>query len=59
MIFRQSIRFRWVGIFFVVLRAKVADPDYSRVDMNFYTPSGGLKGLPGRKVAEYYDLDTI
>lgn len=25
--------------------------------MNFYTPSGELKGLPGRKVAGYYDLE--
>lgn len=43
--------------FQVILKAKVANPDYSQASMNFYTPSGRLKGLPGRKVAGYYDLE--
>lgn len=25
--------------------------------MNFYTPTGGLKGFPGRKIAGNYDLE--
>lgn len=41
----------------MVLKAEVADQDYSKANMNFYTDTGQLRGLPGRKIAGNYDLE--